>query len=311
MQSFHVVHALATLALSLAPAAASAAASTHDTARDMARSTAGHAGASPAAPPAKECASVPVEIAAGREVVDLTLNRCATEASAAAVAELSILARPPSVARPTESIDALAKKAGELAPGVRRLDGRLVDRLRQVIDHFATDHKTTRVDIVSGFRPRGSGSLHSAGRALDFRIEGVQNEALVSFCETLPDTGCGYYPNGVFVHIDVRERGTGRVSWVDENENASAPREAARAGAPAAPSAPATEQGAPPALARSPQPVLGLSLAVPVTPEPATAELPPLPKATASVSARSSAVENESRPRHHRRHHERRRTHEI
>jgi len=27
--------------------------------------------------------------------------------------------------------------------------------------------------------------------------------------------GCGYYPNGSFVHVDVRPYATGRVVWVD------------------------------------------------------------------------------------------------
>jgi hypothetical protein len=29
------------------------------------------------------------------------------------------------------------------------------------------------------------------------------------------DTGCGYYPNSSFVHVDVRQPGTGHVAWID------------------------------------------------------------------------------------------------
>jgi hypothetical protein len=28
--------------------------------------------------------------------------------------------------------------------------------------------------------------------------------------------GCGYYPNGAFVHFDVRPWGSARVRWVDD-----------------------------------------------------------------------------------------------
>jgi hypothetical protein len=35
------------------------------------------------------------------------------------------------------------------------------------------------------------------------------------FCRTLRDVGCGYYPNGTFVHVDVRPWGSPRVRWVD------------------------------------------------------------------------------------------------
>ena len=50
---------------------------------------------------------------------------------------------------------------------------------------------------------------------MDFRVAGTDNEALAAFCKTLPDTGCGYYPNGGFVHMDVRSTGSGHVAWTD------------------------------------------------------------------------------------------------
>ena len=49
--------------------------------------------------------------------------------------------------------------------------------------------------------------MHSTGRAMDFRIDGVKNEDVVAFCKTINDTGCGFYPNSSFVHMDVREAG--------------------------------------------------------------------------------------------------------
>ena len=33
----------------------------------------------------------------------------------------------------------------------------------------------------------------------------MPNEALRDFCRTLKNVGCGYYPNSVFVHMDVRD----------------------------------------------------------------------------------------------------------
>ena len=77
---------------------------------------------------------------------------------------------------------------------------------------------------MSGYRPRSSGSYHQSGRALDFRIEGVTNEALVAFCKTMPDTGCGYYPNSLFVHMDARDVGAGHVAWIDVSKPGEAPK---------------------------------------------------------------------------------------
>jgi hypothetical protein len=59
---------------------------------------------------------------------------------------------------------------------------------------------------------------------MDFRIEGVKNEDVVAFCKTLDDTGCGYYPNSSFVHVDVRDPGAGHVAWIDASGPGEAPR---------------------------------------------------------------------------------------
>jgi hypothetical protein len=83
--------------------------------------------------------------------------------------------------------------------------------LQRVVDHFGA----RSVTVVSGYRPASLGSFHQSARALDFHLAGVRNEALVAFCRTLPDTGCGYYPNSSFVHMDVRPEGTGHVFWID------------------------------------------------------------------------------------------------
>ena len=175
------------------------------------------------------CFSEPVEVISGSESAIFSLTNCAGSATPLAVDQLSVLARPPSVSRPKESLDILAKATGvEPAPGVRRFDPRIVERLAQVVEHFHAEGDTPRVTLVSGYRRRGTGSYHSKGRAVDFRLAGVTDEALLAFCKTLQDTGCGYYPNSDFVHMDVRAAGAGHVAWVDVSRPGEPPRYAAR-----------------------------------------------------------------------------------
>jgi len=93
------------------------------------------------------------------------------------------------------------------------VDARLVALVGIVSHHFGG--KT--IDVVSGFRAYSPTqytphSNHNVGKALDFRIRGVQNEILRDFCRTLRNAGCGYYPNSTFVHLDVRET---KAYWVD------------------------------------------------------------------------------------------------
>jgi uncharacterized protein YcbK (DUF882 family) len=207
------VRSVVTLALVLV--SSTAAAASHAPARS-------HKKQARAAPAAKlrECVKAPVEIVAGSESATFSLAKCDGAAAAGGVHQLSNLAK---------------------APGVHKLDARLVERLELAVDHFRKGVESARVVLVSGYRPRAAGSYHSTGRALDFRIDGVENEALVGFCKTLPDTGCGYYPNSGFVHIDVREPNTGHVTWTDisrpgepphyvtaENRATQAPAEAPR-----------------------------------------------------------------------------------
>lgn len=93
------------------------------------------------------------------------------------------------------------------------IDPRLVALVGIVSNHFGG--KT--LEVVSGYRAYTPTqytphSNHNLGRALDFRIHGVSNEALRDFCRTLRSAGCGYYPNSTFVHLDVRET---KAYWVD------------------------------------------------------------------------------------------------
>ena len=213
--AFAALTAVASLAAMLAPGTANAAPAAADSHKPVrtARITKGH-----------PCTSPSVSIAAGSESAAVPLTKCDGKANPSGVDELSILARPGSAAKPAESIAALDKVHGpEIAPGIHRIDTRLVEQLERTARHFGKDGEPAHVVLVSGYRPKSSGSYHSSGRALDFRLEGVPNADLVAFCKTLPDTGCGYYPNSVFVHMDVRPTGSGHVAWVDTSHPGEAP----------------------------------------------------------------------------------------
>ena len=172
----------------------------------------------------KACLKDPVEVIRGPEIQKMELMTCDGAVAPLAAEQLSILIRPGSAARPTAPLSELAKKKGpDLAPGIRRVDTRLVERIQAVVDHFGK-HGPTKLSIISGYRPTSVGSMHSSGRAIDFRMEGVKNEDVVAFCKTLSDTGCGFYPNSSFVHIDVRDPGAGHVAWIDASGPGETPR---------------------------------------------------------------------------------------
>lgn len=171
------------------------------------------ASAKPAAPK-PPCVKAPVEVTTGVETAKFSLATCDGKPAALAVENLSILARG-GAPKPAEPIADLAKVPGtNIARGVRRFDPGLIVRLQRAVDRFAKSGEPPKIVVVSGYRPASTGSYHASARALDFRLEGVTNENLVAFCKTLDDTGCGYYPNSSFVHMDVRE-GAGHVSWID------------------------------------------------------------------------------------------------
>jgi len=170
------------------------------------------------------CMKDAVEVIRGPEIEKLQLMKCDGTLAPISVDQLSIMIRPGSAARPTTPIAELAKKKGsEIAPGIRRVDPRLVQRIQAVVDHFKGPG-LTKMSIISGYRPTSVGSMHSTGRAVDFRIEGVKNEDVVAFCKTLDDTGCGYYPNSSFVHVDVRDANAGHVAWIDASGPGESPR---------------------------------------------------------------------------------------
>ncbi len=166
----------------------------------------------------------------GLEGESLPLVYCDGRPVLASRDKLSVLARPWGAARPETLAPSTGKtgQAGskvkadalELAPGIRRLDSGLLLRLNAIAQKFPSRH----ISVVSGYRPQSKGSHHQTGRALDVRVMGIANEELVNFCKTLKDTGCGYYPNSSFVHVDVRQAGAGSVTWIDASGPGEAPR---------------------------------------------------------------------------------------
>ena len=103
-----------------------------------------------------------------------------------------------------------------------RIHGRLIRLLSRVSDHFGG----RPIHVISGFRPQGEKqqalrSKHNLGRAVDFHIPGVPNEAIRDFCRTLSNVGVGYYPRSTFVHLDMRGR---PAYWIDYSGPGEPPR---------------------------------------------------------------------------------------
>ncbi len=118
-----------------------------------------------------------------------------------------------------KSFEKLMKSPGGQA---HPIEPRLISLLSVVSNHFGS----RKIEVVSGFRPftptqHNPHSNHMHGKAIDFRVVGVPNETLRDFCRTLKNVGCGYYPNSVFVHMDVRETS---AFWIDYSKPGEAPR---------------------------------------------------------------------------------------
>jgi uncharacterized protein YcbK (DUF882 family) len=158
------------------------------------------------------CLRAPLAFVRGTEEDTFSLTTCDGAAAPGAVERLSTLVRPGGIARASALL--------------AQVDPRLVERLGAVVDHFASARagSATKVHVISGARPTSTGSYHANGRAIDFRVAGVSNEDVVAFCKTLNDTGCGYYPNSTFLHMDVRDAGTGHVAWIDASGPGESPR---------------------------------------------------------------------------------------
>lgn len=166
----------------------------------------------------------------GAESQVLDLLHCDGSVAPDALDRVSIMLRPPDAPAPGSSLpdepssDAWQKR--EWLPQIRIVHPRLLWALQRVADAFPF----RAVYIYSGYRPgaivRGSShhSLHSEARAIDVSVFGIPNVVLFDLCRKLDDVGCGFYPNGKFVHIDVRRPGVGHPFWIDASGPGEPPR---------------------------------------------------------------------------------------
>lgn len=104
-----------------------------------------------------------------------------------------------------------------------RIDPALIRLIAAISDKFGG----RELRIVSGYRTKSfvAASQHKKGRALDFSIPGIPNEALRDYLRTLDDVGVGYYPNSSFVHLDVRGYNS---YWIDYAGPGEAPRKGSK-----------------------------------------------------------------------------------
>jgi uncharacterized protein YcbK (DUF882 family) len=92
--------------------------------------------------------------------------------------------------------------------------------LLRVLAHLQEHFQGRRLELMSGYRvPADSGtptSYHQVGRSADLWIEGVELRDVFEYCRVLQARGarlgCGLYPQGSHVHVDVRSQAT---IWVD------------------------------------------------------------------------------------------------
>jgi len=167
----------------------------------------------------KACFHDPVEIVRGSDnhTESLVLTRCNGRPVDGALDKLTRLIAPN---MPQRAADNKGKGTRSVTPALKNLDSGVLSRVQAIASHYPGK----AIRIASAFRPLAARSYHQTGRALDLVVAGVRNEDLVAFCRTLPDTGCGYYPNSTFIHLDVRSPGTGHVYWIDASKPGEAPR---------------------------------------------------------------------------------------
>lgn len=181
----------------------------------------------------KPCYAKPVQLVRVRgplvEPRELSLTMCSGSPNKAALDALSVLARPRDVDKPSEkalrAYAALPLRKGKakkndkkkyrdplfVSDRVMRVHPGLLVRLQKLANHYPGKI----LEIVSGYRPDArDSSRHHHGRALDLRVAGVTRESLRDFLRSFEETGCGYYPNSFFVHMDVRDQ---KGYWIDRS----------------------------------------------------------------------------------------------
>jgi uncharacterized protein YcbK (DUF882 family) len=91
---------------------------------------------------------------------------------------------------------------------VHDLEPRVVQLVFKAAYHF----KSPRISIVSAWRAEAG--RHTAGEAVDFKLEHVRASQLAAWCRTLARAGVGIYthPRTQYVHLDVRDTS---YHWLD------------------------------------------------------------------------------------------------
>ncbi len=115
------------------------------------------------------------------------------------------------------NLDALQRLAKVTEPK-KPTNIKLHPRLARLLQHISDRYPGRRIEIISGQRAKKQKkheSYHNKGQALDFRVEGVSNYRLSQYVRTFKNVGVGYYPNSVFIHMDVREYD---AYWIDYSE---------------------------------------------------------------------------------------------
>jgi uncharacterized protein YcbK (DUF882 family) len=100
--------------------------------------------------------------------------------------------------------DEIAARDGD----VHDLEPRVVQLVFKAAYHF----KSSRILIVSAWR--ADAGRHTAGEAVDFKLEHVRASQLAAWCRSLARAGVGIYtnPRTQYVHLDVRDSS---YHWLD------------------------------------------------------------------------------------------------
>jgi hypothetical protein len=175
------------------------------------------------------CVARPVTIIRyGADNDRFSLVDCDGAVADGALDRVGVLLRPPEVARPPLPLpDEPIGQRGEWVDGVKMPPPRIVWLLNEIAKAFPW----RALYVYSGYRPAptagttrprpalggGHGGLHTDARAVDLAVHGVPTTKLFELCRKLPDTGCGYYPNHPFVHVDVRRPGLVGAAWIDRS----------------------------------------------------------------------------------------------
>jgi uncharacterized protein YcbK (DUF882 family) len=116
--------------------------------------------------------------------------------------------------------DALAELRTVLFDPKTGIDHPIHWRLATLLVAIQAHFPGSTIEVVSGYRNVGrhtDRSNHTRGRAIDMRVvvdgKRMDNRRIFELLRaSFAEVGVGYYPNGTFVHLDVRDRAT---IWVD------------------------------------------------------------------------------------------------